>query len=101
MGPRQSTRLNATISGVAPPPRVSTAVARSMVPSPRLEPCHPRLTAPRPRPKPCHFKLNANSTRCQTEPKPCTYVHHTSNSLLPPSCPLSWPSLPPPSSPLS
>ncbi|KAM1702358.1 hypothetical protein COP2_028171 [Malus domestica] len=91
MGLRRSVRLNATISGAAPPPRVSTmgttAVARSMVPSPRLEPCHPRLNTPRTRPKPCHPSLHGPG------PKPRIRMHHILSSLLPSSSPLPWPSL--------
>ncbi|KAM2390560.1 hypothetical protein ACFX1X_034285 [Malus domestica] len=99
MGLRRSVRLNATISGAAPPPRVSTMgttmVARSMVPSSRLEPCHLRLTAPRPWPKSCHPSLHGLG------PKPRIRLHHILSSLLPPSNLLSRPSLFPPSNLLS
>ncbi|KAM2359086.1 hypothetical protein TB2_007612 [Malus domestica] len=70
MGPRRSTRLNVTISGAAPAPRVSTT-GTTAVPSPRPKPCHPRrLMALRPR------------------PKPHSYMHHA------PSNPLSYPLAP-------
>ncbi|KAM1439764.1 hypothetical protein ACFXTO_013582 [Malus domestica] len=91
MGLWRSVRLNATISGAAPPPRVSTTepVVRSMVPSPRPRPCHPRLMAPRPRPKPCHPSLHGPG------PKPHISMHHILRNPLP------WPNLLPSSSPLS
>ena len=97
MGPRRSTRLNMTISGVAPSPRGSTmattAVATTVATHGEL--CHSRPTAPRPRPKPCHSKPNASPMRCRAEPKPRTHMCHT------PRSPLTWPSLLPPSSLLS